>query len=93
MAPGGMDNRRQHAWWWPEQKRCDECVWDMWCLVYLSGVDDKKEFDSFRQYPSSSGKGILINDDEEHFGLMDTDSSPIQVERFVLGVKPPGWPI
>lgn len=32
--------------------------------------------DSFGKYPPSSGKGILINDDEERFGLMDNDSSP-----------------
>lgn len=62
----------------------------MWFLVCSSSVDDERESDSFRQDPSSSGKGILINDDEEHFGLMDNDSSPSQVERFVLAVKLPG---
>lgn len=41
-----------------------------------SGVDDERGSDSFGQYPPSSRKGILINDDEEHFGLMDNDSSP-----------------
>lgn len=59
----------------------------------LPGVDDERESDRFRQDPSSSGKGILINDDEAHFGLMHNDSSPIQVERFVLRVKPPGQQI
>ena len=74
-APCGAGHRRQQAWWWPEQKSCDECVWDTWFLVYLSGVDDDTESDSSGQYPPSSGKGILINDDGEPFGVMDNDSS------------------
>lgn len=41
--------------------------------MYPSGVDDERGSDSFGQYPSSSRKGILINDDE-HFGLMGNDS-------------------
>ena len=53
----------------------------MWFLVYPSGVDDDTESDSFGQYPPSSGKGILINDDDGPFGLMDNDSSPQSIRR------------
>ena len=38
-------------------------------------MDDDTESDSSGQYPPSSGKGILINDDGEPFGVMDNDSS------------------
>ena len=38
-------------------------------------MDDDTESDSSGQYPPSSGKGILINDDGEPFGGMDNDSS------------------
>lgn len=58
-----------------------------------SGGDDERGSDSFRQDPSSPGMGIFINDDEEHFGLIDNDSPPSQVERFVLAGKPPGQQI
>lgn len=76
-----------------QSKSCDGWVCDEWFLVGSSGVFDETESDSFSQDPSSSGKGILINDDEEHFGLMDNDSPPSQVETFVLAVKPPGQQI
>jgi hypothetical protein len=39
-------------------------------------VCDEKEFDSLGQYLPSFGMGILINDVEDQFGLMDNDSSP-----------------
>lgn len=53
--------------------------------MYSSGVDDERGSDRSGQYHPSSGKGILINDDEEHFGLMDNDSSPQPSGKSCIG--------
>lgn len=38
------------------------------CLVSLSEMNDVRGYDTFGLFFPSSGKGVLINDDKEHFG-------------------------